>query len=149
TAGGVVIVVAAILALIWANSPWQDSYFDFWHTAISFDFDAISIDSSLGHMVNDGLMVVFFFVVGLEIKRELVQGELASPRRAVLPVMAAIGGMAVPALIYIAFNGLSGDSGRGWGVPVATDIAFALGVLALVGNRIPFGLRIFLLAFAI
>lgn len=149
TAGGVVIVLAAIVALIWANSPWQDSYFDFWHATVAFDFDFISIDSTLGHMVNDGLMVVFFFVVGLEIKRELVHGELASPRRAALPVMAAFGGMAVPALFYIAFNGVTGDAGRGWGVPVATDIAFALGVLALVGNRVPFGLRIFLLALAI
>jgi len=149
TAGGVVIVVAALIALAWANSPWQDQYFDFWHTHLAFDLHFVEIDASLGHLVNDGLMVVFFFVVGLEIKRELVHGELASPRRAALPVLAAAGGMAAPALIYIAFNGVSGEQGKGWGVPVATDIAFAVGVLALLGNRVPFGLRVFLLALAI
>ncbi len=149
TASGIVIVVAAIAALIWANSPWDQYYFDFWHAHIVLDAGFVNIDASLGHLVNDGLMVIFFFVVGLEIKRELVHGELASPRRAALPVMAATGGMLVPSLLYIAFNGIAGETGKGWGVPVATDIAFAVGILALVGNRAPFGLRVFLLACAI
>ena len=149
TASGIVIVVAALAALIWANSPWDEQYFDFWHAHIVLDAGFVQIDASLGHLVNDGLMVIFFFVVGLEIKRELVHGELASPRRAALPVMAAAGGMLVPSLLYITFNGFSGEAGRGWGIPVATDIAFAVGILALVGNRAPFGLRVFLLACAI
>lgn len=149
TSGGIVIVVAAIVALIWANSPWDEQYVDLWHTHLAFDLGFVEIENSLGHLVNDGLMAIFFFVVGLEIKRELVQGELASPRRAALPVMAAAGGMMMPALIYIAFNGATGEEGKGWGVPVATDIAFAVGILALLGNRVPFGLRVFLLALAI
>lgn len=149
TAGGAVIVIAALIALIWANSPWQDEYFEFWHTELAFDLHMVDIEASLGHLVNDGLMVVFFFVVGLEIKRELVHGELSSPRQAALPVLAALGGMVAPALIYVAFNGATGEEGQGWGIPVATDIAFAVGVLALLGNRVPFGLRVFLLALAI
>jgi Na+:H+ antiporter, NhaA family len=148
-AGGAIVVVAAIVALIWANSPWQDSYFDFWSTHLELNLQVITIDESLSHLVTDGLMVVFFFVVGLEIKRQLVQGELATARRAMLPVMAGLGGMLVPATLFASLNGFTGDAGRGWGIPVATDIAFALGVLALVGNRVPFSLKIFLLALAI
>lgn len=149
SAGGLVIVIAAVVALVWANSPWDQSYQDLWHSALVFDVGVLSVEESLGHFVNDGLMVIFFFVVGLEIKRELVHGELATPRRAVLPVAAAAGGMIAPALLYVALNGTAGDAAKGWGVPVATDIAFAIGILALVGSRVPFGIKIFLLALAI
>jgi NhaA family Na+:H+ antiporter len=148
TAGGAVVVLAALVAFAWANSPWNDTYFDLLHTHVHFQAGVITIDKDLGHLVNDGLMVLFFFVVGLEVKRELLHGELANPRRAALPVMAAFGGMLVPALIFTAFNA-GGDGARGWGIPMATDIAFALGVLALLGNRVPFPLKIFLLALAV
>jgi NhaA family Na+:H+ antiporter len=148
TAGGIVIVVAAIAALIWANSPWDEAYFDLWHAELGFDVNLFHVEHHLGDWVNDGLMVIFFFVVGLEIKRELVHGELASPRRAALPVIAALGGMAVPALIFLAFNA-GGEGKDGWAIPVATDIAFAVGVLALLGPRVPFSLKVFLLALAI
>jgi len=145
-AGGVVILVAAIAALIWANV--SDSYFEFWGTELSFDIEIAHATESLKGWVNDALMVIFFFVIGLEIKRELLHGELASPRKAALPMAAAAGGMIVPALIFTAFNA-GGDGGRGWGIPMATDIAFALGVLALVGKGIPAPLRVFLLALAV
>ena len=148
TASGIVIVVAALAALVWANSPWDQEYFDLWHAHVHLDFNLFEIEETLGHLVNDGLMVIFFFVVGLEIKREVVHGELSSPKSAALPVIAAAGGMAVPALVYLAFNS-SGDASKGWAIPVATDIAFAVGVLALVGNRVPFSLKVFLLALAI
>ena len=146
--GGIVLLIAAGAALIWANSPWDQSYFDLWHARLSLDLSIFAIEEDLGHLVNDGLMTVFFFVVGLEIKRELLHGELASPRRAALPVAAALGGMAVPALIYTLFNA-GGDGAKGWGIPMATDIAFALGALALLGRRVPFSLKVFLLALAI
>ncbi len=145
-AGGVVILVAAIVALIWANV--DNSYFEFWSTELSFDIHIAHETESLKGWVNDGLMVIFFFVIGLEIKRELLHGELASPRKAALPIAAAAGGMIVPALIYTAFNA-GGEGARGWGIPMATDIAFALGVLALVGRGIPTPLRVFLLAVAV
>ena len=146
---GLLIILAAGIALAWANSPWQDEYFDFWHAHIVVDLVIINIDDTVGHLVNDGLMVLFFFVVGLEIKRELVDGELASFRRAALPAAAAIGGMVFPAGIFLAFNGLSGAGTDGWAIPVATDIAFALGILAILGPRVPFSVRVFLLALAI
>ena len=146
--GAIVLLLAAAGALGWANSPWSDSYGSFWHTTISFDIYIFAISEDLEHIVNDGLMAIFFFVVGLEIKRELLHGELSSFRRAILPVMAAVGGMAAPALIYLAFNS-SGETTVGWGVPIATDIAFALGVLALLGRRMPAELRIFLLGLAV
>jgi NhaA family Na+:H+ antiporter len=133
--GGIVLLGAAVVALVWANSPWSSSYESLWSTEVR-------------HWVNDGLMAVFFFVVGLEIKRELVVGELRSPRAAALPVIAAVGGMAVPALLYLAVN--AGDPGAdGWGIPMATDIAFAVGVVALLGSRVPAPLKLFLLALAI
>jgi NhaA family Na+:H+ antiporter len=146
--GGLVLLAAAVVALVWVNSPWSDSYEDLWQTVITIDLGVVEIVEDLRHLVNDGLMTVFFFVVGLEIKREIVHGELASPRRAMLPIIGAIGGMAAPALIYTAFN-VGGPGERGWGVPMATDIAFAVGVMALAGNRVPLGLKVFVLALAI
>lgn len=146
--GAILLLAATVAALAWANSPWDGSYVDFWHARLSADFNLFRIDETLGHLVNDGLMAIFFFVVGLEIKRELVRGELASPRKAALPVAAALGGMLLPAIIYSAWNA-GGDGARGWGIPMATDIAFAMGVLALLGTRAPFSLKVFLLALAI
>ena len=145
---GIVLLAAALVALAWANSAWRDSYFDLWQTRIVVDGAIFHIDEDLRHWVNDGLMTVFFFLVGLEIKRELVHGELSSPRRALLPAAAALGGMVAPALIYTAFNA-GGAGADGWGIPMATDIAFALGVLSLLSNRIPFSVKVFLLALAI
>jgi NhaA family Na+:H+ antiporter len=147
-AGGLVLLVAAIVALVWANSPWSDSYEAVWSTEVGVSVGDLSLSASLLHWINDGLMAVFFLVVGLEIKRELLVGELASVRRATLPIAAAVGGAVLPALIYLAVVG-SGDGGHGWGVPMATDIAFALGALALVGRGAPLGLRVFLTALAI
>ena len=136
SAGGIVLVVAAVVALAWANSPWSASYASIWH------------DELVHKVVNDGLMSIFFFVVGLEIKRELVSGELRDRRTASLPAIAALGGMLVPAAIYYAVN--AGHAGsRGWGVPMATDIAFAVGVVTLLGPRVPPALKLFLLALAI
>jgi NhaA family Na+:H+ antiporter len=143
-----VLLAAALTAIIWANSPWDESYFDLWERIITVDVDIFSIEKDLRHWVNEGLMVFFFFVVALEIKRELVHGELSDPRRAALPVAAALGGMTLPAAIYLALNA-GGEGERGWGIPMATDVAFALGVLALVGKRIPAEVRVFLLALAI
>jgi len=148
TAGGVLLLVAAAAALVWANLPETDSYADFWNAHLVVDLNVVELDLSLSHWVNDGLMAIFFFVVGLEIKRELLKGELAEPRKAALPVAAALGGMIVPALIYAAFN-VGGDGASGWGIPMATDIAFAVGVLALLGTRAPLALKVFLLALAI
>jgi NhaA family Na+:H+ antiporter len=147
-AGGIVLLIASIAAMVWANSAWSDSYFDFWHSQIVIDTDIVHIDLDLQEWVNDGLMTLFFFLMGLEIKRELVHGELSSPRRALLPAAGALGGMVAPALIYTAFNA-GGDGARGWGVPMATDIAFAVGVLSLLGGRVPFSIKVFLLALAI
>jgi len=146
--GGIVLLIATAVALAWANSPWDQSYFDLWHARVSLDLNLFAINKDLGHLVNDGLMAIFFFVVGLEIKRELLHGELASPRKAALPVAAALGGMIAPALLYTVFNA-GGEGARGWGIPMATDIAFALGVLALLGRRVPFSLKVFVLALAI
>ena len=146
--GAIVLLLAAASALGLANSPWSEQYVDFWHTKLSIDIHIFALTEDLEHLVNDGLMALFFLVVGLEIKRELVHGELSSFRKAALPVVAAIGGMAVPALIYLYFNS-TGDGAAGWGIPMATDIAFALGVLALLGSRIPPELRVFLLGLAV
>ena len=151
--GGVVLLLAAISALIWANSPWSDSYYNFWHTDFelvigSYQMGGESHHLTLETLVNDALMAIFFFVVGLEIKRELVSGQLKDPKAAALPVIAAIGGMVFPALIYVAFNA-NGDASSGWGIPMATDIAFAVGVISLLGNRIGRPLKVFLLSLAI
>jgi NhaA family Na+:H+ antiporter len=147
-AGGVVLLFCAIIALVWANSPWADSYFGLAKTYIGVSWGDQVFRLSLSHWIGDGLMVIFFFVVGLEIKRELVVGQLSSFQQAVLPVSAAIGGMVVPAALYAAVN-IGGEGASGWGIPMATDIAFALGILALLGNRVPVGLKVFLTALAI
>lgn len=143
-----VLVVFALLALILANSPVANDYYALAKTQIGFAFGEYRYSHTLAHWIKDGLMAVFFFVVGLEIKREIVVGELSSFRRAVLPVSAAVGGAVVPALIYAYFNA-NGPGEAGWGIPMATDIAFALGVLALFGSRVPIGLKVFLTALAI
>jgi NhaA family Na+:H+ antiporter len=149
-AGGIVLLAATVAALIWANAGSGESYQDFWHTHVTFSIGSFHFDESLTHIVNDALMVVFFFVVGLEIKRELVVGELRDPKRAALPAIAALGGMILPALIYVAFvAGTGGEALQGWGIPMATDIAFSVGVLSLLGNRISVGAKLFLLALAI
>lgn len=148
SAGGVLLVIATVLALAWANSPWGHTYAEFWHTKLSVNAGPLGVALSLEHWVNDGLMVIFFLLVGLEIKRELLTGELASVRRAALPAVGAVGGMVVPAAIYAFFNA-RGPGSPGWGIPMATDIAFAVGVLALVGRSMPAALKVFLLAVAI
>lgn len=148
TAGGILLMLAAVTALAWANSPWGHSYYDLWHTKLSVGTGLWSHAMSLEQWVNDGLMVVFFLLVGLEMKRELLFGELASIRRASLPIAAAIGGMIAPAAIYVALNA-GGPGASGSAVPMATDIAFAVGVLALVGPAVPTPVKIFLLAVAI
>jgi NhaA family Na+:H+ antiporter len=147
-AGGVVLMVAAALALGWANSPWRAAYDALWETPLAVQVGRHGIEADLRGWVDDGLMTLFFLVVGLEIKRELVAGELATWRRAALPVVAAAGGMAVPAVIYAAANA-GGPGAAGWGVPMATDIAFTLGVLALLGPRVPAALKVFLLTLAV
>jgi Na+:H+ antiporter, NhaA family len=147
-AGGLLLLAAAVIALAWANSPLSESYERLWATELVVRLGDWVVAEDLRHLVTDALMAIFFFVVGLEIKRELVTGELRDPRAAVLPVLGAVGGMVVPALVYLALNP-AGDPARGWGIPMATDIAFALGVLALLGRRVPSSLRLFLLALAI
>ncbi|MEJ2210355.1 MAG: Na+/H+ antiporter NhaA, partial [Anaerolineae bacterium] len=146
--GGLLLLAAAALALIWANSPWGQGYFELWETYLSISLGDLALKENLLHWVNDGLMVIFFFVVGLEIKREVLVGELASPRRAALPLVAALGGMVVPALFYVAFNA-GGQGEAGWGIPMATDIAFVLGILTLFGSRVPVSLKVFFTALAI
>ena len=147
-ASSVVLLACTVVALVWANSPWAETYFHLLHMELGLTFGEWSFALSLHHWINDGLMVVFFFVVGLEIKRELVVGHLSSTRQAMLPVVAAAGGMLLPACIYAALN--YGQPGAaGWGIPTATDIAFALGVLALLGSRVPIGLKVYLTAVAI
>ena len=150
-AGGIVLLIAALIAVVWANSPFYESYFAFFNTEIELSFAVIHLNESIKDLVNDGLMAIFFFVVGLEIKRELVVGELNSIKKASLPAMAALGGMVIPALIYLAFVVPTGDAEaiRGWGVPMATDIAFSVGVVALLGSRVSVGAKLFLLALAI
>jgi NhaA family Na+:H+ antiporter len=147
-AGGILLLACTAVAVVWANSPWRASYFEFWHTPVAIQIGTFTLSESLAHWVNDGLMAIFFFVVGLEIKRELLVGELASPRKAAIPVAAAVGGMAVPALIYALVN-MGGDGMAGWAIPAATDIAFALGIMALLGKRVPLSLKVFLMAVAI
>ena len=149
SAGGVALLICTVAALVVANSPAADGWARLWHTHTAIEFAGFTLGGEFGHfVVNDVLMTVFFFVVGLEIKRELITGELRDPRKAALPVAAALGGMLVPAGLYLALqHGRPGE--RGWGVPMATDIAFVVGVMALLGRRVPFGLKILLLSLAI
>ncbi len=146
--GSVVLLGATAAAIVWANSPWSDTYQALWQTPVSVDAGPLEFSSDLRHWVDDALMALFFYVVGLEIKREVLFGHLSKTRHAILPLAAALGGMVLPALLYLALN-RSGPGERGWGIPMATDIAFALGALALVGSRVPDQLRVLLLALAI
>ena len=148
-ASGILLLFAAAAALLIANSPYAESFNVFWHTHLRVSIGAWEIDESLLHWVNDGLMTVFFFVIGLEIKREIVDGELNELRKAALPLMAALGGMAAPAALFLLLMNGQAEGGKGWGIPMATDIAFVVGFLALLGNRVPPGLKILLLALAI
>jgi len=145
---GILLIAFMLVALIWANSPWSASYESLWQTQVNVSIGSFKIDKPLLLWINDGLMAIFFFVVGLEIKRELLVGELSSLRQALFPIAAALGGMLVPAALYLAFNA-NGPGASGWGIPMATDIAFALGILALLGKRAPLSLKIFLTAVAI
>ena len=146
--GGLLLLVATIVALVWANSPVRASYATVWHTDLVVGLGRWNFHMSLAHFVNDGLMAIFFFVIGLEIKHEWVDGELRDRRAAVLPIVAAVGGMVVPALIFLLFAG-STIGAHGWGIPMATDIAFVVGAMALLGSRVPGPLKVFLLALAI
>ena len=149
SASGLFLLAAAVIALILANSAAADAYHKFWHTPIVLEIGPFRLAGELGHLIiNDVLMTIFFFVVGLEIKRELVAGELRDPRKAALPVIAALGGMLAPAAIFLALHhDKPGD--RGWGIPMATDIAFVVGIMALLGRRVPIGLKIMILTLAI
>jgi NhaA family Na+:H+ antiporter len=147
-ASGIILLFAAAIALAWANSPWAENYTQFWQLPIGIRMGSFAFERSLEWFVNDGLMVIFFFVVGMEIRREIHHGELSEWRRAALPVAAAFGGMLAPALLYLLFAG--GPATRaGWGIPMATDIAFAVGILTLLGKRVPPALRVLLLALAV
>ncbi|QLK59859.1 Na+/H+ antiporter NhaA [Enterobacteriaceae bacterium Kacie_13] len=148
-AGGIVLILAAIVALIMANSPLQGAYQAFLDIPVTLRFSELLIDKPLLLWINDGLMAVFFLMIGLEVKRELCEGALANRDQALFPAIAAVGGMIVPALIYLLFNGSDEIARQGWAIPAATDIAFALGVMALLGSRVPTGLKVFLLALAI
>jgi NhaA family Na+:H+ antiporter len=153
TVGGVILLIAATIALIWANSPWSTSYFDLVNTRIGPETIGpfhVGLNLTVGVWAADGLLALFFFVVGLELKHELVVGTLSKPAQAVVPVAAAIGGMVVPAAIYLGINaGMEDGDSTGWGIPMATDIAFALAVLAVFGRRLPVALRAFLLTLAV
>lgn len=148
SAGGVALLVATIAALVWANAIGETSYTSFWETGLTLGFGSLSLDEDLRHWVNDGLMALFFFVVGLEIKRELAVGRLSDRKAALLPVIAAIGGVILPAAIFLAIIG-GGPGSEGWAIPMATDIAFAVGVLALLGDRVSAGVKLLLLSIAI
>ena len=147
-AGGILLMLSAAVAIIWANSPYAESYFHLWHAHIAIEVGHGVLSMHLLHWINDALMAIFFLTVGLEIKREVLSGELKSPKKAALPIAGAIGGMVVPALIYLMFNAGTPEAG-GWGIPMATDIAFALGVVILLGKRVPLSLKVFLVALAI
>jgi len=148
--GGFVLIGVTILALVWANSGLYESYHYIWHEIkMGFSFGKLNLNYSLHHWINDGLMAVFFFMIGLEIKREVLAGELSSFKKAGLPIVAAVGGMVIPALVYVIINYNTPQYMNGWGIPMATDIAFALGLMAMLGKRVPISLKIFLTALAI
>ncbi len=150
SATGIVLFLAAAIALVWANSPWSETYFHLWEYEFSLGFEGFELSKPLHHWINDGLMAVFFFVIGLEIKREVMAGELSTFRRALLPLGAAVGGMVIPALLYLLLNPFSGaEASNGWGVPMATDIAFSLGLLTLIKSRVPVSVKVFLTGLAI
>jgi NhaA family Na+:H+ antiporter len=149
SASGIVLLCAAVLAFAVTNSPLAGFYHEFFELHLTVKLGDVGFDKSLNHWINDGLMAIFFFLVGLEIKREFIEGELSSPRQAALPVIAAIGGMAAPAAVYILLNARTPATLDGWAIPAATDIAFSMGVVSLLGNRVPESLKIFLLALAI
>jgi NhaA family Na+:H+ antiporter len=147
-AGGVILLLATLVALALANSPLAEGFLGFWKTRVGFTLGSFTMDHSLKHWINDGLMAIFFFVIGLEVKRELVLGELRDLKAARLPIVAALGGMVVPAGVYLAMQG--GQPGApGWGIPMATDIAFVVGCMAVLGDRVPKSLRVLLLSLAI
>ncbi len=147
-AGGVLLFAAAAIAMLWANSPWAESYHRLWTARFTLGLEQWRLSMDLHHWINDGLMAMFFFVVGLELKREMTDGELARPRDAMLPLAAALGGILVPAGVYLLFNP-AGPAHAGWGIPMATDIAFALGIMALLGRRVPLALKVFLTTLAV
>ena len=148
SASGVVLFVAALIALLLSNSPWAHQYHALWELEISIKLENLMVEKTLHHWINDGLVAVFFFVVGLELKREILAGELRDPKNAILPISAAVGGTVLPAVIYLLFN-QSGPGANGWGIPMATDIAFALGVVYLLGDRVPTSIKVFLTTLAI
>ena len=148
-ASGLVLLFAAIVALILSNSALSENYFSFLDKHILVGSKSFGLDLSIMHWINDALMAIFFFVVTLEIKREFIHGELSRPKQALLPIIGAIGGMVIPALIYVVINLETGDTLRGWAIPSATDIAFSIGVLSLLGSRVPISLKVFLTALAI
>lgn len=145
---GIILIICTAFSLILANSPWQTAYLAMWDTPVHIPLEFLHLPHTVLHWINDGLMVPFFFLVGMEIKREVTIGELSSIRQSLLPVLAAMGGMICPALLFALFNGHT-PYVNGWGIPMATDIAFSLGILSLLGNRVPLSLKIFLTALAI
>lgn len=146
-ASGLILLCFALVALIWANSPYRSSYFEMLHLSLSVSIGTFSFETTLLHIVNDALMCIFFFIIGLELKREFVEGELRNPKEAALPIIAAMGGMAIPAVLFLL---ASDDASRsGWAIPAATDIAFAVGIMALLSHRIPMKLKVFLLTLAV
>ena len=146
--GGMLLIAATTIAMLLANSPLSEDFFHLWETEFSIHIGGWTISEHLGHWVNDGLMAIFFLVVGLEIKRAITVGELSTPKQAALPIIAALGGIIIPAIIFLFFNAGS-EAASGWAVPMATDIAFVLGILILLGPRIPLELRMFFSALAI
>ena len=148
TTSGMILLATSIVAVVLANSPFRDTYLNLTHAPVAFRIGGVALQTSWLHLVNEGLMVFFFFVVGLEIKREIRVGELSEPRKALLPILAALGGMLTPAIFYWLLN-FSGEFGRGWGIPMATDIAFCVSALVILGRRIPQALTLFLVSLAI